>query len=418
MHYRDKERARYFSRLSTGFSLLFLANLCLLFSVSDTEAVSQWSRKYKVACTTCHTAFPRLNYFGEKFMRNGFQWPGEAPDGDKKSKEEISEDLFIDQVGNWLGARVSLTPFKFKTNDLTRSGRTEDSFNAGNTNFLQFFVAGSIFKNVGVFIEQEFETDAAVTNWFHLFFTNIFDSSLLNFQVGRLSPVDFTPYSDRVRIFQKSDVMNVKSSNGAGDNSIDVRSPRPGIQYYGYRGPLVLFAGLDNGKDASDTDRGKNRWGGARLEITEKMKTQFTGSSIGFHSYFGTDTANTAISQRKNDFRRYSTSANLRYKDTVDLQFVYLIGEDDNFDLAATAVKKDFTGFTATGAYWAIPWYFVLQYDQIDSKDIRSLELNKITPSIWYFLRENFSVGLVGRIDVSDATQKKHEAFMEIKTMF
>jgi hypothetical protein len=148
------------------------------------------------------------------------------------------------------------------------------------------------------------------------------------------------------------------------------------------------------------------------------MKTRFGGSSVGFHSYFGRDTANTATSQIKNDFQRYSASANLRYKEKLDVQFVYQIGEDDNFDLAAVAVKKDFTGFTATGAYWANPWYFVVQYDQIDSSDVRSLELNKITPSIWYFLRENFNVGLVGRIDVSDATEKKHEAFMEIRTMF
>lgn len=415
MRHRRKNQSKLPAFLSAGF---LLAGLFLLFSASDTEAVSQWARKYKVACTTCHTAFPRLNYFGEKFMRNGYQWPGEASDGDKKGKEEISEDLFIDQVGNWLGARLSVTPLKFKTNDLTKDGRKEDSFNAGNTNWLQFFVAGSIFKNVGIFIEQEFVTDGTATNWYYLTFTNIFDSSLLNFQVGRLSPVNFTSYSDRLRIFQKSDVMNIKSSNGAGDNSIDVRSPRPGIQYYGYKGPLVLFAGLDNGKDATDTDKDKNVWGGARLEIPDSMKTQFAGSSIGFHSYFGRDTANTATSQIKNDFKRYSASANLRYKEKFDLQFVYQIGEDDNFDLAATAVKKDFTGFTATGAYWANPWYFVLQYDQIDSSDIRSLELNKFTPSIWYFLRENFNVGLVGRIDVSDATQKKHEAFMEIRAMF
>lgn len=389
-----------------------------IFFAPDAEAVSQFSRKYKVACTTCHSSFPRLNFFGEKFMLNGYQWPGEAPDGDKKGKEEISEDLFIDQVGNWLGARLSLTPFKLKTNGLLRNGNLQSSVDLGNVDYLQFFVAGSIFKNTAVFIEQEFTPDGATTAWFNLKFTNIFDTSLINFQVGRLSPVDFTPYSDRVRIFQKSDVMNVKASNGLGDNSIDVRSPRPGIQYFGYTGPFVLFAGADNGKDASDTKRDKNLWGGMKLVLPDTIKSPITGSSIGFHSYFGTNTANTSISQIENNFRRYTISANLRYKEKFDMQFVYQIGEEDNFNLTTIAARKDFTGFTATGAYWANPWYFVLQYDQIDSSDIRSIELNKLTPSVWYFLRDNFNIGLVGRIDVSGALYERHEASMVIRTMF
>ena len=124
----------------------------ILFPVQDASAVSQWSRKYKVECSTCHIAFPRLNFFGVQFMRNGFQWPGQPPDGDETGKEELSENLFIDTVGNWLGARISLTPLKYKTNDRVRNGKLDDSFNLGNSNWLQFFVAGSIFKNVAVFI--------------------------------------------------------------------------------------------------------------------------------------------------------------------------------------------------------------------------------------------------------------------------
>ena len=129
-----------------------------------------------------------------------------------------------------------------------------------------------------------------------------------------MSPVDFTPYSDRLRIWQKSDVLNVKSSAGQdSENSINIRQSRPGIQYYGYKGPLVWFAGLDNGNDSVDTDSGKNYWAGLRLEVPDTVKSRFMGSSVGFHYYEGTDTKNTAVSQVENDFRRYTTSANIRY---------------------------------------------------------------------------------------------------------
>jgi hypothetical protein len=187
-------QSKFFLRV---FVFLFIAGLFLILP-RDAEAVSQWTRKYEVDCTTCHTAFPRLTHFGEKFMRNGFQWPDDEPDGDTAGKNKISDSLFADKVGNWLGARLSLTPGVYKTNGVTIDGVTEDSFNIGNPNWLQLFVAGTIVKNVSIFIEQEFEVDGSKFSWFHLFFTNLADT-YVNFQVGKLSPVDFTPFPDRLR---------------------------------------------------------------------------------------------------------------------------------------------------------------------------------------------------------------------------
>ena len=48
--------------------------LLLIFS-AETEAVPIFSRKYKTSCSTCHTAFPKLNPFGDAFRRNGYQIP-------------------------------------------------------------------------------------------------------------------------------------------------------------------------------------------------------------------------------------------------------------------------------------------------------------------------------------------------------
>ena len=398
--------------------------MTFLFAAQDAEALAQWARKYGVKCSHCHTVFPRLNFFGEQFMRNAYQWPGEPPDGDKTGKDELAEDLFIDKVSHWFGARISLTPFAYKTNDLTQNGKRESSFNLGNSNFLQFFVGGAIFKNMGVFIEQEFENDGSKFNWFNLKYANVFDTTLVNFHVGKLSPVDFTAYSDRLRIFQKSDVLNVKSANGNGENSVNIRSPRPGIQYYGYKGPFIWFAGVDNGKDASDTDRKKNFWAGGRAYLPNLGSDRFEGSSVAFHYYDGTDTANSVASQIENDFRRYTISGNLRFNTqkserNFDLLFVYQFAQDENFDLTPVAnVQKEFQGLTVTGAYLRDNWYYILQYDQITSDDIVALQLNKISPSVWYLMRNNFKVGLTGRVDVSGAAQTKSELKMEIRSMF
>ncbi|NIM90177.1 MAG: hypothetical protein GTO17_04435 [Candidatus Aminicenantes bacterium] len=399
-----------------GLTFLFAATLFLIFP-RDAEAVSQWARKYQVDCTTCHTSFPRLNHFGEKFMRAGFQWPDDEPDGDTAGKDKVSDNLFVDKVGNWFGARLSLTPLLYKTNSLTVDGETEDSLNIGNSNWLQFFVAGTIFKNVSIFIEQEFEVDGALFSWFHLFFTNLADT-YVNFQVGKLSPVDFTPFPDRLRMWGKSDVLNVKSSGGKGQNSVTIRQSRPGIQYYGYKGSLLWFAGIDNGKDASDLDRQKNYWTGLRLELPSKEKSNFEGSSVGFHYYSGIDTADSATARIENNFSRYTFSLNARYLEKFDVQAVYQIGNDDNYSLAVDPFEAKFQGLTVSAAYWTYPLYFILQYDQINSDDIPGLEMNKLSPSVWFFMRENFKAGLAARFDLSDAEFKKHEIAVQIRTMF
>lgn len=37
-------------------------------SVQTTEAIPAFARKYALNCTTCHTAPPQLNTFGERFL--------------------------------------------------------------------------------------------------------------------------------------------------------------------------------------------------------------------------------------------------------------------------------------------------------------------------------------------------------------
>lgn len=401
-----------------GLGIILITGLALMLVLPQVStATSQWARKYKADCTLCHTSFPRLNQFGEKFMRNGFQIPDDEPDGDIEGKDKISNDLVIDKVGNWLGARLSLTPMLYKTNALTVDGEKADSFNIGNSKWLQLFVAGTIFKNVSIFIEQEFEVHGSKFNWFHLFFTNLADS-YVNFQVGNLSPVDFTPFSDRLRMWGKSAVLNVKSSGGKGENSVTVRQPRPGIQYYGYKGPLLWFAGIDNGKDASDLDQQKNYWAGLRFELPGFVKSNFEGSSVAFHYYSGTDTKNSAAARIENDFRRYTFSANARYGDKFDLQATFQVGEDDNYALRNSPVEARFQGFTVSTAYFTYPYYVVFQYDQINSDNIPALETKKLSSSIWFFMRENFKLGIAARFDFSDVKFKEHEIAIQIRTMF
>lgn len=48
----------------------------LVMGPSSAEAIPTWARKYQTSCSTCHTVFPKLNYFGKAFRNNGYRFPG------------------------------------------------------------------------------------------------------------------------------------------------------------------------------------------------------------------------------------------------------------------------------------------------------------------------------------------------------
>lgn len=56
----------------------------LVIGSSSAEAIPAWSRKYQTGCTTCHTVFPKLNYFGKAFRNNGYRFPGGMEDSATK----------------------------------------------------------------------------------------------------------------------------------------------------------------------------------------------------------------------------------------------------------------------------------------------------------------------------------------------
>ena len=318
-------RSRLSSSIGAPMRVLSVATLFLaiLVTSSPAYATSQWSRKYEVACSVCHSAFPRLNYFGERFLRNGFQWPDLEPDGDIEGKTEVGPDAFVDQLGNMIGFRLNLDAVRVRANKAVVGGELKTQANFGSPNWGQLFVAGSLFKNVSVFIENEFEGDAFKFTWFHFGFHNL-GSKAINFQVGNLSPLEFASYPNRLRIMApvKGDVFGVKTTGGAqAADNLTISGFRPGIQYYGHGGPVVWWAGVTPGKGTADVNDDRHYWGGIKFEIPAD-DSDFQGSSVSVWTYQGTDgTPDPAAvgADIDNDFDRVSLQGNLRWTN-LDIQ--------------------------------------------------------------------------------------------------
>ncbi len=389
---------------------------------SNASATAQWARKYQTSCQTCHTQFPRLNYYGERFMRNGYQDPDdENADGDTLGKTEMNDRTFIDELRNYLSFRLNVDAIRLRTNKLTVNGEKETERTFGNPNWVQFFVAGSIFKDVSIFIEDEVTTHGTHFSWYKLSFTNL-GSSAFNVQIGNLSPRDWTSYSGRLRMFApfKGPAFKVKSNGGVGDDSVNISSARPGIQYWGYKGPAFWFAGVTTGAEAPDPNDHLHYWLGLRFDVPESADSSIEGSNLSLWHYSGTDAVDTDTDEITGDFSRNSIAANLRLKE-LDLQAMYVKGEDDNWNMSTDPRKVNWTGISFSGAYMIDgKWYPAIAYDEVSSSDEPSIEKRLLTPSISYDPRENFRVGLYATIDLynENGHTKSNDIRINLRTMF
>ncbi len=404
-----------------------------LFWPREAGAVSQFSREYGEPCSTCHSIFPRLNYYGERFLRNGYQNPDEAEgDGDTVGMKALGEGgrLTLGKVENWLGARLNITPLRIQTNslDIESNDSKETKLTIGNPNWLQLFVAGSLFKNVSIFIENEFLKDGFEFNWYYLGFHNLV-GNYVNFQVGNVSPLIFSSFPNRLPLFPalKDEAMRLKASDGAGEDSLDVSSARPGINYYGEKGPAVWWAGISPGSSGADVNNFLNYWVGARLEVPEALESRLEGSSVSLHYAWGTDTKDTATAQERNDYWRLVPSVNVRYGENVDVQGTYIYGKDDNVTLATTssaATEGKFQGWTLLGAYVKYPWVPGIEWDRTTPTDnFKGTEaLNRVTPNLTYQIRENMRLTFYAKLDVlGDSTshpEKQHDFELNLRAMF
>ncbi|MFQ5797196.1 MAG: hypothetical protein ACE5H0_00725 [Bacteroidota bacterium] len=361
-------------------------------------------------------------------MRNGYQLPGEE-DGDDLGKEPISPHLVIDQLGNFLGVRLNYTPLEVKTNARVENGEPKTSFDLGKPIWVQVFTAGSIYKNVGVFIETEFNTakKEVKNSWFRLGFHNLFGpAGAANVRVGQLSPMDWHAISGRLRMISNVKIQGisfVKSSNGKGEDSAVLASAYPGLEFYGYQGPVLYSVGVVNGPKLADPNTDKNVFGTLRLEHTSG---DFEGSAITFWAVRGVDTKETATAQKRNVYWRVSPALNVRHE-SVDFIAGFFYGQDDNWTLAGANNEQKNTfrsGVVQLGYTFTPQIYGVLQYDRVDSHlNPESLDFNKLTGSLSYFPRGNMRVALSGRIDLQDTDpavhpDKLHEITVTLRTMF
>lgn len=409
---------------------------------SNINATSQWARKTGLSCSSCHTVFPRLNSFGEEYLKNGYQLMSTYKKDYKEAYPIDAGGVLLDEVSNLFGFRLNMTPLELDTKSFQKDKGVEKTtkLTIGNAIWLQTFVAGSIYKDISFFSELEYSKSSFKFNWFYFNFTNLFASQLLNFQVGNISPMEFASYPNRLPQLPnlKGEVFLLKSSAGKGENSVDMSSARPGVQYYGRNEWALVYLGVSPGTSAAAVNQFLNYWGGLVLKLPENVLKGFDGSTATIHYYTGTDTKYTGIEkdaagneivqvpQVSNSFSRISPQINIRYNDMFDLQAAYVAGTDDNYGLGKTAKEFKYSGFALEAGYMPNEiWHLGVHYDKYTSNDevngIPVLNYQRIVPTATYIVNQNIRCTVYYEKDITpdkDDNLKVDKAYLNIRVMF
>jgi len=418
------------------FALVLVINMALPNKVG---ATSQWARKTGLSCNTCHTVFPRLNSFGEEYLKNGYQLMTTYKKDYKEAYPIDAGGVLLDEVSNLFGFRLNMTPIELDTKSFQKDVGEEKTtkLTLGNAVWIQAFVAGSIYKDISFFSELEYSKSSFKFNWFYFNFTNLLNSPMLNFQVGNISPMEFASFPNRLPQLPalKGEVFLIKSSNGKGENSMDMSSARPGVQYFGKYDWATIYAGVSPGVSAASVNQYLNVWGGIVLKLPENIIQGFDGSSFTLHYYTGTDTKNTGaeatgvqIPQVENQFTRFSPQINIRYNDQLDIQAAYIFGNDKNFNLVANPASDfKYSGIALEAGYMPSEiWHLGLHYDNYSSDDKvvatgkPVLNYQRIVPSVTYVVNQNirFTVYYEKNLTDIDESLKVDKTYLNVRVMF
>jgi hypothetical protein len=193
-------------------------------------AIPAFARRYKTACTTCHTLPPQLNPFGLAFRANGYRLPaGEEwrQDQDVQLGAPEWETLFPRAI---LPGTVSdVSPFA----GLLRSS-LESSAEAGRprneeiTVLVALLAGGNLGKRASWFAEGGFTESGAALGRAWLSVDRIAGGPWLNVRAGRMEPA-IVPWSRFTHRLTYSEYLPFEIRSG----TLELGATRPALEVFG-----------------------------------------------------------------------------------------------------------------------------------------------------------------------------------------
>lgn len=437
---QQRPQVRGLSNLALGLLLCILSGVTTLLPTSEVQAVPAFARKYDMACGTCHTRFPRLNPYGERFLENGYQLPG-TEDGGISKKTQRGE-ASLDEVTNYLSFRLNGQPvrnFSSRGQVPASSGTPQNRTDIAFPSIFSLFAAGTLAKNVGMFAEMESDFEEGKTGPERVFltFNNLGGHDLAHLRIGRFDPSAFFSFATLRQqfstvpgditdsgAFAHPTINRISLSPAAFAGKFSGLFHRDGkaIQSFDpalFNSPAAVGAdihgrpfgdwflyqvGVLNGSQEQfgDSNRGKDWYAMVRFDYARSHL--FSASLSGF-TYVGNSNAKTS-DQADVNWHRYGVAATMRYQIldvyaafTVD-QIRHLPGAlAQNFDATATGLTVEADALVTDRLLLSA------KYDRLDAGGL--IDQRQSTSMLGlqgkYYLRSNISLSVRNDLNLQSA---------------
>lgn len=337
-----------------------IALLGLLFFLPDTgTAIPAFARKYGFNCNMCHTAFTKLNDFGQRFRDNGYQLPGQ--EGKEGTVFDTPPPLALRTS---TGMVLSHSP--------SENGGTASGF---RLNGLDMLAAGAMHKNVSVLLIYTPRIDEPTADFTgshnsnnpsqpgalesaSIVFSNLI-SEALNVRVGRFEPGYHAFSSKRsYYLMQGYEVYTFSTPN----NNFVFDDNQIGLEATGhFQSGFKYAAGIVNGTGANP-DNNKLRDVYTNVYQTfGRGDGQSAGQRVGAFAYYGRQPTLTSTSyvsptgeaegHYNKGFYRLGGDVSFNWR-TFNLMGLVMYGQDDSTLNGLDSSDK----YTFAGGFAELDW--------------------------------------------------------------
>lgn len=128
-------------------------------------AIPAFSRRYRVGCTRCHAAAPKLNVVGEAFRMNGYRFPVSEPAGREEPAVPLGEEPWKDLWPRsiWPGDIPGSVPLALRIQtdiEAVRDGDGKTAVNFRMPHEVYLLGGGSLGDQIGVFFESDWSRES------------------------------------------------------------------------------------------------------------------------------------------------------------------------------------------------------------------------------------------------------------------
>ena len=306
-------------------SLLLIAYVLSLIPLDRAEAIPAFARKFKVSCSTCHVAIPKLKAYGDEFAGNGFR----LPDGEEPKRAYVT-------TGDESLALLKELPLAVRFDAYVQTADRDNAKTDLEVPYgLKLLSGGPITNHLSYYfyfyISERGEV-AGIEDAF-LYFNNI-GNTTLDITVGQFQISDPLFKRELRLTFEDYQVYKIRPGN----SGLNLTYDRGIIASYGFDFGMDVFGIVVNGNGIGEA-------GEDRLFDLDNNKTyalrlhqNFDFISLGFFGLTGKETAQDSIKVDNNIviFGPDLTIGN----EFIELNAQYLYREDDNAYFKSVGIPK------------------------------------------------------------------------------